>query len=107
MEKSFSEGGLQRCSLYTLLYSDMNYVATLLTYKFSFMFQSNFTFTHPGGRGGGGKKRQGLGRRNDVLTWLQSGHLARWSADISNNSNIFPKANILEARGETAEEIIQ
>ena len=54
-----------------------------------------------------GKKRQGLGRRNDVLTWLQSGHLARWSADISNNSNIFPKANILEARGETAEEIIQ
>ena len=53
------------------------------------------------------KKRQGLGRRNDVLTWLQSGHLARWSADISNNSNSFPKANILEARGETAEEIIQ
>ena len=78
------------------------------------MFQSNFTFTHQGGRGGGGggggggwKKRQGLGRRNDVLTWLQSGHLARWSADISNNSNIFPKVNILEARGETAEEIIQ
>ena len=85
----------------------MNYVATLLTYKFSFMFQRNFTFTYQGGRVGGGEKRQGLGRRNDVLTWLQSGHLARWSADISNNSNIFPKANILEARGETAEEIIQ
>ena len=107
MEKSFSEGGLQRCSLYTLLYSDMNYVATLLTYKFSFMFQSNFTHQEGQGGGGGGKKGQGLGRRNDVLTWLQSGHLARWSADISNNSNIFPKANILEARGEPAEQIIQ
>ena len=39
--------------------------------------------------------------------WLQSGHLARWSADNNNNCNIFPKANILEARGEPAEEIIQ
>ena len=57
MEKSFSEGGLQRCSLYTLLYSDMNYVATLLTYKFSFMFQSNFT--HQEGQGGGGGGEEG------------------------------------------------
>ena len=40
VEKSFSEGGLPRGSLHTLLYAEMNYVATLLTYKFSFMFQS-------------------------------------------------------------------
>ena len=64
VEKSFSEGGLPRCSLHTLLYSEMNYVATLLTYKFSFMFQSKFP--HQGNRGG--EKRQGLGPRNDVLT---------------------------------------
>ena len=51
-------GGLPRCSLHPLLYTEMNYVATLLTYKFSFMFQSKLPIRGDGG--GGREKGRGL-----------------------------------------------
>ena len=52
-----------------------------------------------GGGGGAGDGTVKLCSHN-----LQSGHFASWSAD---NCCMFPIVNILEARSEAAEEIIQ
>ena len=53
------------------------------------------------GEGGGGKT--GYETEKRCSHNLQSGHLAWWSAD----NCMFPTVNILEARSEAAEEIIQ
>ena len=58
--------------------------------------------TGEGGWGGGGKT--GYGTEKRCSHNLQSGHLAWWSAD---NCCMFPIVNILEARSEATEEIIQ
>ena len=83
-------GGLSRCSLHTLLYAEMNYVATLLRYKFSFMFQSKLPIrgNGEGGGGGEGEETRSVTEKRCSHNQLQSGHLARWSAD---NSFFFPK----------------
>ena len=56
--------------------------------------------TGEGGGGGG----TGYGTEKRCSHNLQSGHFASWSAD---NCCMFPIVNILEARSEAAEEIIQ
>ena len=56
--------------------------------------------TVEGGWGG----KTGYGTEKRCSHNLQSGHLAWWSAD---NCCMFPIVNILEARSEAAEEIIQ
>ena len=72
------------------------------------MFQSKLPIRGDGEGGGEGEETTSVTEKRCSPNQLQSGHLARWSADNSKNySNIFPKANILEARGEPAEQIIQ
>ena len=53
---------------------------------------------------GGGAGETGYGTEKRCSHNLQSGHFASWSAD---NCCMFPIVNILEARSEAAEEIIQ